>query len=241
VVEGPHAIEAALTSGRHRVDELFVTPSAARRDVDLLRIAAADGVRVTLVTDRVAGALSDTVTPQGAVAVVRPAASDLAAVLGGAPAMVVVLVDVAEPGNAGTVIRTADAAGAGAVVLAGDSVDPYNPKCVRASAGSLFHLPVVQTRDPLAVITSVKDAGLSVVATAADAERELYAADTAAVLRGRVAWLLGNEAHGLPADVADAADLRVRIPIIGRAESLNLAAAASVCLYETARLQREAP
>jgi len=220
------------------VDELFVTPVAAERDRELLRTAAAVGTRVTLVTDRVADSLSDTVTPQGVVAVVRGDDTDLAEVLTRGPRLLAVLVDVSDPGNAGTVIRTSDAVGADAVVLAGDSVDPYNPKCVRASAGSLFHLPVVRS-DTGAAASDLRAAGVRTLATTLDADADdLDSVDVQRLLAGPVAWLFGNEAHGLPDSVAAMADARVRIPIRGAAESLNLAAAAAICLYATSRSQR---
>ena len=153
-----------------------------------------------------------------------------------APRLVAVCADVRDPGNAGTVLRTADAAGADAVVLAGSSVDAYNPKTVRATVGSLFHLPVSLEPDPVAAVSAARDAGLVVLAADGDGEVDLFAADD--LLARPTAWLLGNEAHGLPDDLAAAADHRVRIPIHGRAESLNLATAAAVCLYASARAQR---
>ena len=239
-MEGPHATSAALASSRHVVDELFVTPAAAERDRDLLRTAAAGGTRVTLVTDRVADTLSDTVTPQGVVAVVRGDDADLAGVLAGRPQLIAVLVDVADPGNAGTVIRTADAVGADAVVLTGASVDPHNPKCVRASAGSLFHLPVARGGDVVGAMTALREAGVRLIATTLEGADDLDSSAVHALLAGPVAWLFGNEAHGLPDAVTALADVRVRIPIRGAAESLNLAAAAAICLYATARAQTAA-
>ena len=194
---------------------------------------------MTLVTDRVAESLSDTVTPQGVVAVVRGDETGLAEVVAAAPRLLAVLVDVADPGNAGTVIRTADAVGADAVVLAGESVDPLNPKCVRATAGSLFHLPVVRGADTLAAATTLRGAGVRLLATTLDSGADdLDSSGVQAVLAGPVAWLFGNEAHGLPEPVVAAADAQVRIPIRGAAESLNLAAAAAICLYATARAQQ---
>jgi TrmH family RNA methyltransferase len=134
------------------------------------------------------------------------------------------------------VIRCADAAGADAVVLAGDSVDPYNPKTVRASAGSLFHLPVNQAADPYAAVRAAQDAGLQVLAAVGAGEVDLH--DAGDLLRAPTAWLFGNEAHGLPPELAALADHRVSIPIHGRAESLNLSTAAAVCLYASARAHR---
>ena len=234
LVEGPHATTEALAAGTFRVRELFVTPPAADRERELLRAAAAADVTVTLVTDRVLAALADTVTPQGVVAVVGATPHRLDDVLRRRPRHVVVLVGVADPGNVGTVIRTADAAGADAVVLTRGSVDPYGGKCVRASAGSLFHLPVVTGVPVEHAINALRTAGLQVLATTTDGTD----LDTFTGLDRPTAWLLGNEAHGLPDGTTALVDAAVRVPIHGRAESLNLAAAAAVCLYATASAQR---
>lgn len=232
--EGSHAVSEALAAGRVR--ELFLTAAAAEREPALLRAAAAAGAAVSPVTERAAAALSDTVTPQGVVARCATVDVPLAAVLAGSPRLLAVPVDIGEPGNLGTVVRVADAAGADGVVVAGDGVDPHNGKAVRASAGSLFHVPVARHRDPAAVLAGLRAAGVAVLATAADGEVELWSA--ALDLARPTAWLLGSEAHGLPAAVADAADARVRIPVHGRAESLNLATAAALCLYASAQAQR---
>lgn len=231
-MEGAQAVREALAAARVR--ELFVT--AEHDGSDLVTDARRRGVRVDLVTERAAAALSDTVTPQGLVAVCGLVEVDLAQALGAHPHLVTVLVDVGEPGNAGTVLRTSDAAGADAVLLAGDSVDVHNGKCVRASTGSVFHLPVARPRDAAALLGTLRAAGLQVLATAADGEVDLDTADT--LLAAPTAWLFGSEAHGLDPALAAAADHRVRVPIHGRAESLNLATAAAVCLYASARVQR---
>ena len=212
--------------------EVFATPEATERYADL----ADQAPRWTLAEDRAVALLSDSVTPAGLVAVCRFVDVPLADALAGAPRLVVICADIRDPGNAGTVVRTADALGADAVVFAGTSVDPHNPKTVRASVGSLFHLPVAVEREPATALAAVRDAGLAVLAAAGDGEIDLDAADE--LLAGRVAWLFGNEARGLPADLAAAADRRVRIALRGRAESLNLATATAVCLYATARAQR---
>lgn len=234
--EGAQAVREALVAGVVR--ELFCTLEAMTRNAELLTVAQEHGVAASVVTERAAAALADTVTPQGLVAVCDLVDVSLEQALHGAPRLVAVLVDAGEPGNAGTVIRVADAAGADAVVLAGDSVDVHNGKCVRASAGSVFHLPIARHRHPLDVLAQARSGGLQVVATAADGELDLDDADP--LLRAPTAWLFGNEAHGLPPELAAAADHRVRIPIHGRAESLNLATAAALCLYAGARAQRGA-
>lgn len=235
LVEGPHAVGEALDADGHEVRELFVTPAAADRDVDLLRRAAKSAVPVTVVSDRVAVSLGDTRHPQGVVAVVAIAPIALADVLHRRPRLVVVLVEAADPGNVGTVIRTADAAGADAVVLTRGSADPYSGKCVRSTAGSLFHLPVVTGVEALPTVAALRDAGLTVLTTSLTGD-DVTGLEQA--LDAPVAWLFGNEAHGIPADIMAAADRAVRIPIRGRAESLNLAAAAAVCLYASVRATR---
>ncbi|WP_068271351.1 TrmH family RNA methyltransferase [Aldersonia kunmingensis] len=236
LIEGANSLESALAGG-HAV-EVFCTDDARERFGRLLDEAAGAGVPVSLVTDRAARGLSDTVTPAGLVAVCRLLDVSIETALAGRPALVAVPVEIAEPGNAGTVIRVADAVGADAVVLAGDAVDPHNGKCVRASAGSVFHLPIARERSIDAALSALTDAGLQVLATAADGEVDLDDADE--LLRAPTAWLFGNEAHGLAADIAARADHRIRIPIRGRAESLNLATAAAICLYESARAHHRA-
>jgi RNA methyltransferase, TrmH family len=224
-----------LAADARTVRELFVTAHAAERETDLLRRAAAADIRVTLVTDAVLAELAETVTPQGVVAVVAVPSTTLRSVLDRRPRLLVVLVGAGDPGNAGTVVRTADAAGADAVVLTGGSVDPYAGKCVRASAGSIFHLPVIAGVALDDVLAGARDAGLQILATTVEGT----AVDTLGERLVRpTAWLFGNEAHGLPAAALAAADESVRVPIHGRAESLNLAAAAAVCLYASAGAQR---
>ena len=232
LADGPKAVAGAL-SVDDCVVEVFATPAATEEHAEL----AASGARWTLVDERALASLSDSVTPAGLVAVCRFLDVPLDdAFLSAVPRLVAVCADVRDPGNAGTVVRTADAAGADAVVLAGSSVDAYHPRTVRASVGSIFHLPVVIEPDPLAAVRAAQDAGLVVLAADAAGEVDLYDADEQ--LARPTAWVFGNEAWGLPAELAAVADHRVRIPIHGRAESLNLATAAALCLYASARVQR---
>ncbi len=151
-----------------------------------------------------------------------------------------VLANVRDPGNAGTVLRTADAAGADGVIFAAASVDPYNSKCVRSSAGSLFHLPVVAGAPLAETIGSLRESGVQVLAADGSASQLLDAREGPDLSRP-TAWLFGNEAWGLPDDVLALADAAVAVPIYGRAESLNLAAAAAICLYASARQLRRVP
>ncbi|MDN5759454.1 MAG: RNA methyltransferase [Tomitella sp.] len=240
LAEGSNAVGSAVAADA--ATEIFCTDDAAMRHHELLAEAQARGVRVGPVTERAAERLSETVTPQGIIAVCRLLDVDLDEALGalgeGAPGLVAVPVAVADPGNAGTVVRIADAMGAGAVVFAGDGVDPHNGKSVRSSAGSVFHVPIARERDTGRVITALRSKGVQILATAADGELDLDEADD--VLARPTAWLFGNEAHGLDGPASAAADHRVRIPIGGRAESLNLATAAAICLHAGARAQRRA-
>ncbi|NKQ58783.1 RNA methyltransferase [Amycolatopsis sp. K13G38] len=232
LAEGANAVEAALARGE--VYDLFVTERAAQAHADLVNTALEAGVRVSPITDRAAAGLSETVTPQGIVAVCALLDRPLEGLLAPGARLVAVLVDVADPGNAGTVIRVADAAGADAVIVAGDSVDPHNGKCVRASAGSLFHPPLARTRDAGAALAACRAAGLRLFGAHGYADTSLDTLD----LTTPAAWVFGNEAHGLPPAVLGEVDECVRIPLYGEAESLNLATAAAVCLYGSAMAQR---
>ena len=237
LAEGPQAVAEAFHCGA-QVTDLFVTVPARTRHRDLVAAIAAAGIPVHVVSGEVMDELAQTVTPQGLLAVCGFVDVPLAEVARAAPALVALLANVRDPGNAGTVLRTADAAGAHAVVFADASVDPYNGKCVRASAGSLFHLPVVAgTRLEEAVVT-LREAGLRIVAADGRAGRSLDDPEVRARLAGPTAWMFGNEAWGLPPELVALADEPVAVPIYGRAESLNLAAAAAVCLYASARAQQ---
>ena len=241
LVEGAAPVREALSwsgTGPGRVHELFVTEVAAARHPELLATARDAGVRIGPVTDRAAQSLSDTVSPQGLVAVCDVLDVPVADALRTRPGLVVVCAGIADPGNAGTVIRVADAAGAGAVLLAGDTVDPHNGKAVRASTGSVFHLPLARARDAVAVVDACREAGLTLLVADSRGELELYDPVMGGLLAGPLAWILGGEAHGVPATVSERADHRVRVPIHGRAESLNLATAAAVCLYASVAARR---
>ena len=228
LADGPKAVEGAL-SVEGCVAEVFATPSALEQYADLLA-----GVDATLVDDRAIASLSDSVSTAGVVAVCHQIDAPLERVVEVSSRLLVICADVRDPGNAGTVIRTADAAGANAVVLAGQSVDAYNPKTVRATVGSLFHLPFAIAPDPAVAVRAAQARGLRVLAADGAGEVDLFETD----LDVPTAWLFGNEAWGLPDELAALADQRVAIPIHGRAESLNLSTAAAVCLYASARAQR---
>ncbi len=251
VVEGPQAVREAVRFASTRVRELYATQAAAERYAEIVADARSAGLGVHLGSDDVLEAMSP--DAQGLLAVLDAAAPDLADVLAARPRLVAVLANVRDPGNAGTVIRAADAAGADAVLLAGESVDPHNPKVVRSTAGSLFHLPVVAGVPVAQAVAALHGAGLAVLAADGTGEHDLDdLLDHAAArtvgdggappdrpdLAAPTAWLFGNEAWGLRADDRALADAVVRVPIRGHAESLNLATAATVCLYASARAQR---
>ena len=234
LAEGPQAVREAL--GRPGVlTELFATTAARDRHGDLVEAAVAADVPVHLVSGEVMTELAQTVTPQGLLAVCDFVDVPLGTVTEARPALVALLANVRDPGNAGTVLRAADAAGADAVIFADASVDVYNGKCVRASAGSLFHLPVVAGVRLPETVAALRDAGLRVLAADGGGAATLDDPRTRAALSSPTAWLFGNEAWGLPDDLLALADESVAVPIYGRAESLNLATAAAVCLYASAQ------
>jgi RNA methyltransferase, TrmH family len=237
LVEGPQAVAEAFRYGSGLTD-LFVTGPARTRHGDLVAAIAGAGVPVHTVSGEVMSELAQTVTPQGLLAVCGFVDVALAVVTTAAPSLVALLANVRDPGNAGTVLRTADAAGADAVIFADASVDPYNGKCVRASAGSLFHLPVVAGARLEDAVAALREAGLRIVAADGRAGRGLDDEDVQARLGAPTAWMFGNEAWGLPPALVALADEPVAVPVYGKAESLNLAAAAAVCLYASARAQR---
>lgn len=220
LAEGRQAVAEAIDA--RRVEVLFHVEDD---HLDLAERAGALGARVMRCTPDVMGHLTSTVTPQGVMAVATFLDVPLDAVRD--PRLVAVLCAVRDPGNAGTIVRSADAAGADAIVFAGESVDVYNPKTVRASAGSLFHLPVVRGPSEREAVEALRRTGVQILAADAHGSTSMEDAD----VDRPTALLFGNEAWGLPPETAALADATVRIPMRGRAESLNLAAAATLLLF----------
>jgi TrmH family RNA methyltransferase len=237
LAEGPQAVREAAAHGDTLV-ELFTTAEAAERHADIVAAARTAGARVHLASEEVVADISTTVTPQGLVGVCRFVDTPFADVLAARPRLVAVLAHVRDPGNAGTVLRCADAAGADAVVLTDASVDLYNPKAVRASVGSLFHLPVAVGVPVTEAIAGLRGTGVRVLAADGAGDADLDDELDRGAMGGPTAWVFGNEAWGLPEETRALADAVVRVPIHGKAESLNLATAAAVCLYASARAQR---
>jgi len=258
LVEGPQGVREAVRFVADAVRDVYLTPAAAERYTEIVAEAKAAGLYVHLGTREVLEAMSP--DAQGVIAVVDSRTLGLAEALaalddadGGRrrSLLVAILATVRDPGNAGTVIRAADAAGADLVVLAGESVDVHNPKVVRSTAGSLFHLPVVSDVPLADVVDAVHATGFTVLAADGagdhDLDELLDVAGPAASgsrpggtpdLAASTAWIFGNEAWGLPEEDRALADAVVRVPIRGKAESLNLATAATVCLYASSRAQR---
>jgi TrmH family RNA methyltransferase len=235
LLEGPQAAREALRYRPDTLIELFATPTAMERHPDIRDAAGAAGLEIEFTTEAVLDAMADTVTPQGIVAVARQSPTSIRDVFAASPTLIAICEEVRDPGNLGTIIRAADAAGADAVILTGRTVDLYNPKVVRATTGSLFHLPVAVGADLAAAVERAHGAGLRVIAA------DVGGADFLGhrpILAEPTAWLFGNEARGLDDEALAYADLSLRLPIYGSAESLNLATAASVCLYESAFAQR---
>ena len=231
MVEGVKVLSEALAAGAP-VEAVYAAPGAP---VDLLERAEAAGARIHGLAPGVLERVAGTVTPQPVLAVVRQVDVPLDALR--AADLVVVCVDVRDPGNAGTVLRSAEAAGAGAVICCNGSVDVYNPKAVRASAGALFHVPVVAGGDPVQTLERLGRWGLCRLGAVANRGRDYTTVD----LTGPTALVLGNEASGLPDTVAvpHALDGEITIPMTGRSESLNVGMAAAVLCFETARQRRQ--
>ncbi|GGL25661.1 RNA methyltransferase [Phycicoccus endophyticus] len=236
-VEGPQGVREAVRHAPGRVRDVYVTPQAAERYAeDILAPARAADLWVHEVSGEVLAAMAEAQAPQGVLAVVEDAPVTLAQVLEAGPRLLVLLSSVRDPGNAGTVVRGADAAGADAVLVSEASVDVHSPKVVRSTAGSLFHLPVVTGLEVAGTIEALRARGVRCYAADGAGSTLLPEAD----LGPPHCWVMGNEARGLPAPTRAACDDVVRVPVYGRAESLNLAMAATVCLYASATAQRPA-
>jgi RNA methyltransferase, TrmH family len=237
LAEGPQGVREVVEHRPDAVQDLYFDEHAANRQATVLDAARAAGLSVREVSQEVLVAMSDTKVPQGIIAVCRPVDVDLDVVLNAHPGLLVILANVRDPGNAGTAIRGADAAGADAILLSDSSVDIYNPKVVRSSVGSLFHLPVVTGVPIAALLDRVRAAGVVLLAADGGGETLLGDVDTDTLARPH-AWVMGNEAWGLEPDIRAACDTVVRVPIYGKAESLNLAMAATLCLYQSAGVQK---
>lgn len=239
LVEGPHAVREALLWGhiRGEVITVYATEDAELRFDFLAGLV----VPLQIVEDKILNSMADTVTPQGVLAICKLPNEGLAAIFERTePKLLAILANVRDPGNVGTVIRSADAAGADGVVLSPESVDPWSPKAVRSSAGSLWHLPVIANSDLTPTIAAISAHGFQIFAADTVGSVALEEIEASGRLKRPTAWIFGNEAWGLPAEVRALADVVVSLPIFGDAESLNLSMAATLALYSSARVQRRA-
>ncbi len=238
VAEGPQAVREVVRHRPQDVRDVYVTAEAAERHSPLVEAAGEARIRVHEVTTEVLAAMVETPSPQGIAAVCRMLDVDLETLVAGLPddALVCVLTNVRDPGNAGTVIRGADAAGADAVIVSDASVDVYNSKVVRSTAGSLWHLPLCVGEPVPVILEALRARGIALLAADGAGTTLLPDADLARAH----AWVMGNEAWGLEPEVRDGCDEVVRVPIHGLAESLNLAMAATVCLYASAGARERA-
>lgn len=232
LAEGPQAVREAVLHDPRHVRDVYLTEEAAARHDDIVEAATRESLHVHVVSAEVLAAMGDSETPQGVVAVCRRADQPLDVALAALPddAVVCVLTHVRDPGNAGTVIRGADAAGADLVIVSDASVDVFSPKVVRSTVGSLWHLPVVVGLPVAEILNALRAKGIALLAADGAGQTLLPDAD----LARPHAWVMGNEAWGLDDEVRDACDDVVRVPIYGQAESLNLAMAATLCLYASA-------
>ena len=231
LVEGPQGVREAVAFAPRSVVDLYVTPEAAQRYADVVEQTRDAGRFVHLTSPEVLDAMCDAEHPQGMAAVVEWSPADLEGVLAVGPRTLVFLTNVRDPGNLGTVIRGADAAGADGVLVSAESVDVTSPKVIRSTVGSLWHVPVVTGLDVPSTLARLAAAGVTTYAADGSGERTVDEVDRS----GPHAWVMGNEAWGLPEDLLGACDEAVRVPIFGHAESLNLAMAATLCLYASTR------
>ena len=234
LLEGPQGLSEVLDRPKLIVD-LYATEEAVERHQELFARAEAARVEVQLVSDAALKVMCDTSTPQGILAVCHQMHATLDEVVALQPQLVALLANIRDPGNAGTVLRAADAAGADAVIFSENSVDVYNPKVVRSTTGSLFHLPVVVGVSIQEAITKLRASGMQIFA-ANGGGVELPTLSNAELAKPTV-WVMGNEAWGFEPETLEQVDQQVAVPIYGGAESLNLATAASICLYASAFVQ----
>jgi TrmH family RNA methyltransferase len=232
LVEGPQAVRELLQHAPDSAVDVFYTAAFVAKHGAIVALAEKSPAVNEEVSEAVLEAMADTVTPQGVIAVAQIQRKTLTEIEGAT--LIAICHEVRDPGNAGTVIRAADASGADLVILTGSSVDLHNPKLVRSSTGSIFHLPIVEHEDLADVIELLADRGIQVLAAAADGTP---LPEFTQHLEKPTAWLFGNEAHGLDDTARSLANHVVSVPLYGHAESLNLATAASVCLYATAFAQ----
>jgi TrmH family RNA methyltransferase len=234
MVEGIHLVSEAIQAGLlDRViysDKILETSEGK----SLIGKIISSGIPNEEANEKVIRHLSDVETPQGIIASVKPKAVDIGSLFESSEPLIVVACGIQDPGNLGTIIRTADAAGCSGIILTQGTVNPYNDKVIRASSGSIFHLNIVKIDDIIEVVSALKRRGIKVISTLVGAEKEYYSVDYS----GPVAVIIGSESRGLPAEIERLSDVSVSIPMIGEAESLNAAVSCAIVLYEALRQRR---
>lgn len=222
VVEGPHLIEQAIDQIKFAV---YCKP------YPIIDHLSAKGIECLKITQKQFSEISQVETPQGILAVVKSKPNKLEDLFTQDKALIVICHEIQDPGNLGTIIRTADAAKATGIILSAGTVDVYNPKVVRSSMGSIFNLPIVQVKEVKSAINMLKERNIKVIGTALDTKKSLYDED----LKPACAILIGNEGAGLSSEVLSQCDSKIKIPILGKAESLNAAVSCAIILYEAVR------
>ncbi|HEV2352146.1 MAG TPA: RNA methyltransferase [Terriglobia bacterium] len=233
-IEGPHALEEALSAGPEVAPQSVLVSETAGSKFQSLLARLPRETEVARVADALFNRVADTPSPQGIAALVEVKARELDPLLRQPSVLLLVACGVQDPGNLGTMMRSAQALGASALLTLKDTVSPFNPKAARSSAGAIFHLPIFHGLEPAGLFRQLRAAGVRVVASDRKSPNPLHRAD----LRGGLAFLIGREGSGLPEESIRGADLRLSIPIRPGMDSVNAATAASIFLYEAAR-QRE--
>ncbi|HBG92005.1 MAG TPA: RNA methyltransferase [Nitrospiraceae bacterium] len=231
IIEGTHLVETALASGNKINTAFFTDLFRAKKDGQkILREIGKKTDEIFEVTEQIMHKLADTETPQGIIATASYAGKNLEEIRFKLVPLIVAVDGVQEPGNLGTIIRTSDAAGADAVVILKGTCDVFMQKTIRATAGSIFNIPIIYTgTDKFLEWLTLN--GIMLIATALDSGKSIFDAG----LKNPIAFVFGNEAHGVSSEIKRKTDLILKIPIFGKAESLNVSASVAVCLYETVR------
>lgn len=241
VIEGIHLISESLRSfkdtGSPKIEYVLYSSDLSKNSEakEILRLLKSAGIEVFEASQRIINSLTEVESPQGIIGVIEEKRSGLSDILSSGKDLVVILEGVQDPGNLGTIIRTADAVSCAGVIVSKGTVDPFNQKTLRASMGSIFHIPVVASKNLEETINKLKANGFCVTAWAADGKESLFDED----LKKKNAFIFGSEGKGLSRSVTALADRKVRIPMPGRAESLNVAVSSSVVLYEAIRQRKE--
>lgn len=215
---------------KERIEKIYVSDSFLKDNSEVLQ-----GLEYEIVADNVFVQMSDTKTPQGIMALVKMLEYSIEDIISGTTPVVVMLENIQDPGNLGTIMRTAEGAGATGIIMSKDTVDIYNPKTIRSTMGALFRMPFIYVEDILSTADTLKKQNIALVAAHLNGEKNYYSED----LKRPMALMIGNEGNGLTKAFTDKADVLVKIPMEGQLESLNAAVSTAVILYEAYRQRAE--